>query len=55
MPKRKLTRQQIDHANELQAVGEAPGVIAGILRVSRATVYRVAATQEIGVSAGILN
>jgi len=40
-PKPKLTRQQIEHANELRAKGKAPDVIAGILGVSRATVYRV--------------
>ena len=39
-PKRKLTRQQIKHARELRAKGKAPNSIAGILRVSRATVYR---------------
>ena len=42
-PKKKLTRQQIDHARKLRKQGEAPDAIAGILRVSRATVYRVLA------------
>jgi Enterobacteriaceae phage serine recombinase len=35
-----LTRQQIASACELRAKGKAPDAIAGILRVSRATVYR---------------
>jgi DNA invertase Pin-like site-specific DNA recombinase len=38
--KAKLTRQQIDHARELRTKDKAPDVIADILRVSRATVYR---------------
>ena len=42
-PKPKLNRQQIDHAKELRAKGKAPSIIAGILRVSRATVYRALA------------
>jgi DNA invertase Pin-like site-specific DNA recombinase len=42
-PKPKLTRQQIEHAKELRAKGKAPDVIAGILSVSRATVYRALA------------
>jgi len=42
-PKPKLTRQQIEHVKELRAKGKAPDVIAGILRVSRATVYRALA------------
>jgi DNA invertase Pin-like site-specific DNA recombinase len=41
--KPKLTRQQIDHARKLRTEGERPDAIAGILRVSRATVYRALA------------
>jgi DNA invertase Pin-like site-specific DNA recombinase len=39
-PKKKLTRQQIEHARELRKKGKPPDAIADILRVSRATVYR---------------
>jgi Enterobacteriaceae phage serine recombinase len=39
-PKKKLTRQQIDHARKLRKQGEGPNTIADILSVSRATVYR---------------
>jgi len=41
-PARKpsLSRQQTEHACELRAKGKAPDAIAGIPRVSRATVYR---------------
>ena len=41
--KPKLTGQQIDHARKLRTQGERPDAIAGILRVSRATVYRALA------------
>jgi DNA invertase Pin-like site-specific DNA recombinase len=39
-PKKKLTRQQIEHARELRKKGKPPDAIADIFRVSRATVYR---------------
>jgi DNA invertase Pin-like site-specific DNA recombinase len=44
-PKRKLTPQQIEHAKELHSRKEpkTPDQIAGILGVSRATVYRALA------------
>jgi DNA invertase Pin-like site-specific DNA recombinase len=42
-PKRKLTPQQIAHASELRANGKTPDVIASLLNVSRATVYRALA------------
>jgi DNA invertase Pin-like site-specific DNA recombinase len=41
--KAKLSPQQIGHAKKLVADGEAAPVVAGILGVSRATVYRVLA------------
>ena len=44
-PKNKLTRQQIEHAKELRSrkKPKTPDEIAGILGVSRATVYRALA------------
>ena len=42
-PKKKLSPQQIEHAKELRATGKAPDVIAGILSISRATLYRALA------------
>jgi DNA invertase Pin-like site-specific DNA recombinase len=42
-PKKKLRPQQIEHAQELRAKGKGPDVIAGILGVSRATIYRALA------------
>jgi DNA invertase Pin-like site-specific DNA recombinase len=39
-PKPKLSRQQIEHARELRAKRKAPDEIAGILGVSRSTLYR---------------
>jgi DNA invertase Pin-like site-specific DNA recombinase len=38
-PKKKLTRQQIEHARELCKKGKPRDAIADIFRVSRATVY----------------
>jgi DNA invertase Pin-like site-specific DNA recombinase len=38
--KRKLTHQQIDHAKRLTEEGRAAREIAGLLGVSRATIYR---------------
>jgi DNA invertase Pin-like site-specific DNA recombinase len=38
--KPKLTSQQISHARKLIEQGEAPQSVAGILGVSRATIYR---------------
>jgi DNA invertase Pin-like site-specific DNA recombinase len=45
-PKRKLTRQQIEHAKELRSrkKPKTPDEIAAILGVSRATVYRALAS-----------
>jgi len=42
-PKKKLTRQQIEHAQELRKKGKPPALIADILSVSRSTLYRALA------------
>lgn len=42
-PKHKLSHEQIVHARELRALGKAPDAIAGIVGVSRATLYRALA------------
>jgi DNA invertase Pin-like site-specific DNA recombinase len=39
--KPKLTHQQIDHAKRLAEEGRSPTEIAGLLRVSRSTAYRI--------------
>ena len=38
--KPKLTREQVTHARKLLKAGDRPDDVAGLLRVSRATVYR---------------
>lgn len=42
-PKPKLTRQQIEHARKLIGQKERVDDVAGLLSVSRATVYRALA------------
>jgi len=42
-PKPKLTASQIEHARKLHEKGDSANAIAGILNVSRATVYRTLA------------
>ena len=42
-PKPQLTPQQIPHARQLRAQGEPVQVIAALLNVHRATIYRVLA------------
>ena len=42
-PKPKLTAPQIEHARKLHEKGDSANAIAGILNVSRATVYRALA------------
>ncbi len=45
-PKPQLTPQQITHARQLRAQGEPVQVIAALLNVHRATIYRVLADED---------